>query len=96
MSNAHNDYLQALVELGIVGSALLGLVLFWILAEIFKGVFKLRDEASRYILIGCAGSFVAILLHSFVDFNMYVPANAMTLAWTAGIAAGTASLNRRE
>jgi O-antigen ligase len=92
--NAHNDYLQGLVELGIVGSLLVGLVLVCILTPIFKGVFKLRDDPRRYILIGCAGSFIAILLHSFVDFNMYVPANAMTLAWIAGLASGVSAITR--
>jgi hypothetical protein len=29
----------------------------------------------------------AMLLHSVVDFNMYVPANGMVFAWVAGIAA---------
>ena len=29
----------------------------------------------------------AILLHSLDDFNLYIPANAMLLAWMAGIAA---------
>jgi hypothetical protein len=26
-----------------------------------------------------------VLLHSLVDFNMYVPANTMAFAWIAGI-----------
>jgi hypothetical protein len=28
----------------------------------------------------------AILLHSLVDFNMYIPANGFAFAWIAGIA----------
>jgi hypothetical protein len=31
------------------------------------------------------------MLHSFVDFNLYIPANAMLLAWIAGIAANPSS-----
>ena len=30
----------------------------------------------------------AILIHSFADFNLYVPANAMVLSWISGISAG--------
>ncbi len=33
----------------------------------------------------------AIGLHSLADFNMYIPANAMILAWICGISAGLPS-----
>ena len=41
-------------------------------------------------ILGAFGlwSMAAILLHSLGDFNLYIPANAMTLSWIAGIAAG--------
>jgi hypothetical protein len=45
------------------------------------------------LAIACAGSFTAILLHSFVDFNLYVPANSLLFAWIAGI--GSAHLRAR-
>ena len=32
---------------------------------------------------------LAMLLHSIVDFNMYVPVNAAVFAWVAGIAAAS-------
>jgi hypothetical protein len=35
-----------------------------------------------------AGALAAILLHSLVDFNLYIPANAMLLAWIAGMVVG--------
>jgi len=38
------------------------------------------------LAIGCLASMIAMLLHSLVDFNMYVPANGMVFAWVAGIA----------
>ncbi|MBE0658985.1 MAG: O-antigen ligase domain-containing protein, partial [Bryobacteraceae bacterium] len=28
----------------------------------------------------------AMTLHSLVDFNLYIPANALALAWIAGLA----------
>jgi hypothetical protein len=30
-------------------------------------------------------ALLAIAVHSFVDFNLYIPANAMLLAWIAGV-----------
>ncbi len=82
---AHNDYLQYLAELGIIGFALLAGLLFSILAQILRGILQLTDENRRLIAIACAGAFAAVLLHSLVDFNMSIPANAMTLAWVGGI-----------
>lgn len=87
---AHNDYLQYLAELGIIGFALLTAILAGILAQILRGLLRGTDEDRRLLLIGCAGAFLAISLHSLVDFNMYVPANAMTLAWIAGIGSANA------
>lgn len=83
---AHNDYLQYLAELGVVGFALLALLLTGIVVQIFRGILKLGDEERRLLVIACAGAFLAIGLHSLVDFNMYIPGNAMTLAWIGGIA----------
>jgi hypothetical protein len=82
---ANNDYLQYLVELGFVGAALLTAVLIGVLAPVFRGIRKLADEERRLLVVGCAGSVVAIALHSLVDFNMHIPANAMTLTWIVGI-----------
>jgi hypothetical protein len=39
---------------------------------------------------------MAILIHSGVDFNLYVPANAASLAWICGMAAGLTPSTRRR
>jgi O-antigen ligase len=88
---AHNDYLQYLAELG-APAFLVGLL--FLLGVFRRAVRSGMDEPSndrRYLALACAGSFAAILLHSLVDFNLYIPANAMVLAWVAGIAANPAS-----
>jgi hypothetical protein len=36
----------------------------------------------------------SIALHSITDFNLYLPANAMLLAWVAGIASGLEASSR--
>ncbi|HXW14884.1 MAG TPA: hypothetical protein VEN79_10275, partial [Terriglobia bacterium] len=38
--------------------------------------------------VACAGALAAILVHSLADFNLYIPANAMLLAWISGMVAG--------
>ncbi len=83
---AHNDYLQVLAELGVIGF-IAGLIF---VANIFQHAARAIVFATsldqRYIAIACVGSMTAILLHSFVDFNMYVPANGLLFAWIAGVA----------
>jgi hypothetical protein len=49
---------------------------------------KSPDPGTRYFAVACAGALAAILVHSLADFNLYIPANAMLLAWIAGMTAG--------
>jgi O-antigen ligase len=83
---AHNDYLQYLAELGYVGFSILLAAIVGVLIPIIRGIIRLADENRRLLLVAGTGSFVAIALHSVVDFNLYIPANAMILAWIAGVA----------
>ena len=53
-----------------------------------RGAVKSADSEVRYFAVACAGALTAILLHSLADFNLYIPANAMLLAWIAGMTAG--------
>ena len=82
---AHNDYLQILAELGIVGFVLIGALMI----RIFRPVLSVAltpDSRHWALAVGLLGSFIAIGLHSLVDFNLYIPANALALAWLAGVA----------
>ncbi len=84
---AHNDYLQLASELGVTGYmivAILMLAVFWkALAAAIQG----RDRIARALGLGCVGAMTAIGVHSLVDFNTYIPANALVLVWISGIAA---------
>ena len=50
------------------------------------------DPGARYFAVACAGALAAILVHSLADFNLYIPANAMLLAWIVGMTAGAREL----
>lgn len=77
----HNDYLQLLAELGIVGSSIAVGILVIIILRLT------HEREQRNLAIACAGALAAILVHSVDDFNLYIPANAMLVAWIAGISA---------
>ena len=76
MNEAHNDYAQVLVETGLLGFGLMAWFLFCLyrrgLPTSRRWEFKWDGALSLAALLGCSG----ILFHSFVDFNMQIPANA--------------------
>jgi O-antigen ligase len=77
VNHSHNDYLEALAETGILG----GLCCLWFLAALFsQGLLRARPSQRSFAsvlqfsaLLGCVG----FLVHSFFDFNLHIPANAM-------------------
>jgi len=85
---AHNDYLQLLAELGLVGFAIGATLAFSVVRMAVRRAVRSTDPGARYFALACAGALAAILLHSLADFNLYIPANAMLLAWIAGMTAG--------
>ncbi len=90
---AHNDYLQLLAELGVVGFAIGATLAFSVVRIALRHARKFADAEARYLAVASLGALVAIALHSLADFNLYIPANAMLLAWIAGM---TMSLGVRE
>ena len=83
---AHNDYLQLLAELGLVGFAIGAALAFSVVRMALRGAVKSSDPEARYFAVACVGALSAIAVHSLADFNLYIPANAMLLAWIAGMA----------
>lgn len=82
----HNDYLNTLTDWGIVGFALVASawgLLAWGMARSWKFVqraphdFAAKKSNKTAFFIGAGCGLLAILLHSFVDFNMHIPANAI-------------------
>src|SRR5262249_1726368 len=73
---AHNDYVQLLAETGAVGFALL----LWFLVTLYRNAIrKLRDwptDTNGALALAAMLAVTGILVHSFMDFNLQVPANA--------------------
>jgi O-antigen ligase len=88
VDHAHNDYLEALAETGILG----GLCCAWFIALLLlAGLHSLQEPSISFSsalrlagLTGCCG----LLVHSLVDFNLHIPANA-TLFFFMALLAGS-------
>lgn len=74
--HAHNDYAQFAAESGPLGLAILGLLVAWTLGAALAAQWQRRDPLMRGISFACVMGVTAILIHSWVDFNLQIPANA--------------------
>jgi O-antigen ligase len=76
----HNDVLQLLVETGWPGFSLLIGTYFWFMVDSFRrvrGIVFHRDSKKFFIAVGAFSGLVSISFHSFFDFNLQIPANAV-------------------
>jgi O-antigen ligase len=83
---AHNDYLQAIADLGLLFLPVLG----WLLIALVRTTstkLRSRSRQTRGMSLGALIGMVAILIHSVVDFNLHLPANATLFAVLAAILA---------
>jgi len=76
VNEAHNDYLQLLVEMGLLGFATMVWFVVTIYTKAFKKIKHWPTEISGAVTLACALGLSGILIHSAVDFNLQIPANA--------------------
>lgn len=83
---AHNDYLQILIELGAIGLAIGMALVVRIVSRVLRVALFHKERPGWELALGLTGALTALLLHSGADFNLYIPTNAMVLAWICGLA----------
>jgi O-antigen ligase len=76
VNEAHNDYLQLLVEMGLLGFA----TMLWLVVTTFRCALKKMgnwtSDMSGAVALASLLGLTGILVHSAVDFNLQIPANA--------------------
>lgn len=86
VNHTHNDYLEALAETGVAGALCCAWFLGVLFLESVRGLKELGSSFGAALnlsgLVGCCG----LLVHSLVDFNLHIPANALLFFVAAHLA----------
>jgi len=77
LSHAHNDYLEYLAELGVLGMILLCGVILFLLVRSFLVWRERRHPEVKGLALGGMIAVVLMLIHSIGDFNLHIPANML-------------------
>lgn len=89
IDHAHNDYAEALAETGMIGGLLIAISLGMFLqtsGKNFRGPFMVAGSSIVWLRLGATLGCLGMLVHSFFDFNLHIPANAAWFVFLAGLA----------
>jgi len=79
IDHAHNDYVEFASDHGLLGLAIVGALVVLSAWTVLKALARRKSALPRGIAFGVAMSMVALMIHSTVDFNLQIPANALTM-----------------
>jgi O-antigen ligase len=86
VDHAHNDYVETASDLGLPGIIC---SLFFIVLLAWRGFSILEAPQSHFSVAYHAAALIAcggMLVHSFVDFNLHIPSNALIFLFQANLA----------
>jgi O-antigen ligase len=82
---AHNDYAQVAAECGLLGLLAVGWALWILIGKgLVPGIARV-GSARRWVVQGAAVGLLALLLHSFVDFNLHIYSNSILFIFLCAI-----------
>jgi O-antigen ligase len=92
----HNDYLELLIEGGVVAGALLAWLIWAYWSRVLRGT-RWRSEAGPNLeAIGLVLGLLSLSVHAFFDFNHQIPANALLFVTLAAMAMARSERAVRE
>lgn len=91
--HAHNDFIQAWAEFGLVGLVLLVGAVAVLVGKMLWPLRRLESDRSATLIIAFVGGLVATSAHACFDYNFHIFGNASSLVMMAGLAAGSLMQN---
>lgn len=83
--HAHDDYVEALTETGVAGGVIILLALALFASVAFRNLHQRLKGPRVWVQLGATLGCCGLLVHSFVDFNLHIPANAAWFAVCSGL-----------
>ena len=77
VNHAHNDYLETLLDTGILGAGLAWAFLAQVLRRGWRHLNAWERKSTHSLRLGAAIGCIGLLVHSAFDFNLHILANAM-------------------
>jgi len=75
--NAHNDYLQILAELGIIGLALYLSIIVAVVLSIYQISKKIENKQIFLMYFGVFLGVLSFFIHEVVDYHLYIPGTVL-------------------
>lgn len=94
--HTHNDYLEIAGDTGLVGLGLLMAFAAYCAGTFIQVLRKRHDHVFRGMAFGSLMALVSIGIHGFVDFNLQIPSNALTLTAILAMGLAAAGLEHKE
>jgi O-antigen ligase len=94
INEAHDDYVQLLTETGLVGFGIMVWFLVVLYRRAFRKIANSTTQVTGALTLACMLGVTGILVHSFFDFNLQIPANAAWFYVYCSLAAAPPLLQR--
>ncbi|MDL5047215.1 O-antigen ligase family protein [Oscillatoria amoena NRMC-F 0135] len=85
---AHNDYIETLVESGVMGAVFWALVLIVVSIIVVRGILRLQSRFRSALAKAAVLSLVGMLIHAGLDFPFQMGGLSLTFAGLLGISLG--------
>lgn len=86
VEHAHNDYLELLADTGLIGGLCALAFVLLLFRRAFSNLHSAKSRSSRAFYSGALVACTGLLVHSFVDFNLHIPSNALLFLLLACLA----------
>lgn len=94
--HAHNDYVEIASDTGLLGFSLLGGVVLLVMGRALWVLYRRHSSLPRGMAFAGLMAIVALGIHGTVDFNLQIPANALTFTVILALAWSGAVLHSRQ